>query len=201
MYVSLRSKVFTTVSSQDKVDYVKAVHNGATDVINYKTHDFAEEIARTTSGKGVNVVIDFIGQNYFKRNIESMSLDGRMVILGLLSGASRHCFSTHQCFLSDNDRTPPIGGELPTGISLLTLLFRRLTVTGSTLRSRSPDYQSELIANFKKDVFDHFTNPSVTDGKPPLDVYIHAVRDVLVLWSGTVTHLHSFLNRCTLGTR
>lgn len=80
------ARVFTTVSSQEKVDFVKSVHNGATDVINYNTHNFPDEVANATSGKGVNVVIDFIGQNYFKRNIESLSMDGRMVILGLLSG-------------------------------------------------------------------------------------------------------------------
>lgn len=63
-----------------------SVHNGATDAINYKTHDFAKEIAKATSNKGVDVIVDIVGQDYFKRNIECLSLDGRMVMLGMLSG-------------------------------------------------------------------------------------------------------------------
>ena len=43
------------------------MHNGATDAINYKTQDFATVIKDKTGGKGVDVVVDFIGQNYFKR--------------------------------------------------------------------------------------------------------------------------------------
>lgn len=62
------------------------MHNGATDAINYKTQDFAEIISNSTSGKGVDVVIDFIGQSHFKSNLESLAIDGRMVVLGLLSG-------------------------------------------------------------------------------------------------------------------
>lgn len=147
-----KGRCFTTVSSQDKIDFVKSVHNGATDAINYKTQDFASEIKKATDGKGVDVVVDFIGQNYFKSNIESLAYDGRMVMLGLLSG-----------------------GDLPAGISLAPLLFKRLTVSGSTLRARSPAYQANLIELFKRDAFEHFIKPSEEDGKPPLDIYIDEV--------------------------
>lgn len=96
--------------------------------------------------------------------------------------------------------TYSLGGELPAGINLSTLLFRRLTVTGSTLRSRSPDYQSKLIANFKKEVFDHFTSPSLADGKPPLDVYIHAVRAAMIHVVGMTAHLARSLTGVPLGS-
>lgn len=75
------------MSSEDKREFVLSVHNGATNAINYKTEDFAEEIKKATDGKGVDVIVDFIGQGYFVRNVSSLALDGRMVLLGVLSGA------------------------------------------------------------------------------------------------------------------
>lgn len=88
-------------------------------------------------------------------NVESLAYDGRMVILGLLSGM-----------------------ELPAGISLAPILFKRLSINGSTLRARSPEYQANLIELFKRDAFEHFVKPAQEDGKPPLDIYIDEVRFV-----------------------
>lgn len=61
--------MFTTVSSTEKVDFLKSVHNGPTDIFNYKTQDFVEEVKKATDGKGVDVVIDFIGGGYFPRYV------------------------------------------------------------------------------------------------------------------------------------
>ena len=52
-----------------------------------KEQDFAEEIKKATDGQGVDVIIDFVGQGYFAQNLSSAAKDGRMVMLGLLSGA------------------------------------------------------------------------------------------------------------------
>lgn len=81
-----------------------------------------------------------------------MAYDGRMVMLGFLSGP-----------------------DLPAGISLAPLLFKRLTISGSTLRARSAEYQANLISLFKRDAFEHFLKPAAADGKPPLDIYIDEV--------------------------
>ncbi|KAF8315595.1 quinone oxidoreductase [Clavulina sp. PMI_390] len=144
-----RAKVFATASSQEKVDFIKSVPSGATNVINYKTHDFVQEVLNETSGKGVDVVIDFIGQSYFARNMKALAVDGRMVILGYITG-----------------------GEVPGGTSIAPILSKRLSIIGSTLRSRSPEYQSKLISEFKRTTFEHF---AATQGRPTLEVFVHKV--------------------------
>nr|WP_256574533.1 MULTISPECIES: zinc-binding dehydrogenase [unclassified Pseudomonas] len=61
-------------------------HLGADVAIDYKTQDFAEVIADKTHGRGVDVVIDFIGEPYFARNIASLAHGGRLVQVGILGG-------------------------------------------------------------------------------------------------------------------
>jgi NADPH:quinone reductase-like Zn-dependent oxidoreductase len=79
--------VTATASSKDKLDWLLSIPNGATHVVNYKTQDFAAEVKKTTGGKGVDVIIDVVGQSHFAKNIDSLAVDGRMTMLGLLSGA------------------------------------------------------------------------------------------------------------------
>lgn len=68
--------------------------NGATHVVNYKEQDFAEEVKKTTGGKGVDVIIDFVGQSHWHQNIDSLAYDGRMTILAALSGKFSQIEST-----------------------------------------------------------------------------------------------------------
>jgi len=145
------SKIFTTVSSEEKINFVRSLRNGATHAINYKTQDFAEEIKKVTDGKGVAVIVDYIGRDYFARNIDSLAMEGHMIILAHLSG-----------------------DKIPEGVSLSSILYKRLCIQGSTLRTRSAEYQAELIARFKREVFEHFTKPGA-NGLPPLEIAIHKV--------------------------
>ena len=62
-------------------------------------------------GRGVDLILDMVGASYLARNVESLAPEGRLVLIGLMGGAT---------------------GE----VSLATLMSRRLSVTGSTLRSR-----------------------------------------------------------------
>lgn len=80
--------VTATTSSQEKIDFLLQMPNGATHGVNYKTQDFSEEVAKITGGKGVDVVIDFVGQSHWDKNIASLARDGRMTLVGLLSGSS-----------------------------------------------------------------------------------------------------------------
>ena len=64
--------------------------NGATHAVNYKEQDFAEEVKKTTGGKGVDVIIDFVGQSHWNKNIDSLAYDGRMTMLAALSGRFSH---------------------------------------------------------------------------------------------------------------
>jgi len=138
--------VTATASTQDKLDWLLSIPNGATHVVNYKTEDFAAEAKKTTGGKGVDVIIDFVGQSHWHKNIDALAVDGRMTMLGLLSGGEVEKFS------------------------LGPLLYKRLRIQGSTLRARSPAYQGDLVRKFRDGVLSHITG-SAGDGE--VRTYIH----------------------------
>jgi NADPH:quinone reductase-like Zn-dependent oxidoreductase len=138
-----KGQIFATAGTDDKVKFCE--QHGATKAINYKTQDFSKEIAQLTNGKGVNVVIDFVGQSYWEKNINSLARDGRMVLLGLMSGA-----------------------ETDKPLNMGPILFKRLRIEGTTLRSRTVEYQSNLLREFSSKAMDKLLG----DG---LDLVIHKV--------------------------
>ena len=80
-----RSKtIIATASTSEKLDFLLKL--GATRAVNYKTQDFAAEVKDATGGKGVDVVIDFVGKSHWHKNIDSLAFDGRMTLLAFLSG-------------------------------------------------------------------------------------------------------------------
>ncbi len=83
-----RKNVIATASSKEKLDCLVNLPGGIgpTHGVNYKTQDFAEEVKKITDGKGANVVIDFVGQSHWHKNIAALAVDGHMTMLGLLSG-------------------------------------------------------------------------------------------------------------------
>ncbi|KAJ2958439.1 hypothetical protein NQZ79_g6019 [Umbelopsis isabellina] len=126
--------VFVTAGSDEKVKFCEDL--GATKGFNYKKSDWAKQLADYHNGKGVNVIIDFIGKNYFSQNLESLALDGRMVILAFLSG--------------------PVVEQANLGL----MLKKRLRIEGSALRSRSLEYQARLRDAVEKNVVqDHLAKP------------------------------------------
>ncbi|KAJ7366359.1 hypothetical protein DFH08DRAFT_834145 [Mycena albidolilacea] len=140
--------VLATASTQDKLDWLLSLPNGATNAANYKTEDFSQVAREVTQGKGVDIVIDFVGQAHFEKNLASLAVDGRMTMQGLLSG--------------------PVVESLNLG----PILMKRLRIQGSTLRSRTPQYQADLIARFEKEVLQHITGEK---GDGPIKTYIHKV--------------------------
>lgn len=72
MLTRLHSATVTaTASSQSKLDALLQMPNGATHVANYKTQDFSEEVLKNTNRKGADVVIDFVGQSHWNKNLVS----------------------------------------------------------------------------------------------------------------------------------
>ncbi|KZT28802.1 quinone oxidoreductase [Neolentinus lepideus HHB14362 ss-1] len=140
--------VIATASTEEKLEWLLSIPNGATHAVNYKTQDFAREVKRITGGKGVNVVIDFVGQSHWHKNIDSLAVDGRMTMLATLSG-----------------------GEV-SKVNLMQILYKRLRIQGSTLRSRSQEYQEDLVQRFKHDLLDKVSG---SQGDTALRTYIHKV--------------------------
>ncbi|KAI0977634.1 hypothetical protein F4678DRAFT_413616 [Xylaria arbuscula] len=113
------SKIFTTAGTDAKCALCKSL--GADFAINYRTgENFAKVIERETQGKGVNLIIDLVGQEYWHRNTASAAMEGRIVLVAAMSGS------------------------IIEGFNLRALLNKRLWVLATTLRTRDAEYQSEL---------------------------------------------------------
>ena len=106
----LGAKVFATARGAQRVKACAEL--GADRAIDYSTEDFVDVIREETGGKGVEVVLDMIGGDYLRRNLLCLAIEGRHVSISTLRGPT-------------------------TEIDLRTVMQRRLTLTGSTLRPRS----------------------------------------------------------------
>lgn len=71
------AQVITTAGSAAKCD--ACLKLGASHAVNYKDADFVAEVKRATAGRGVDVILDMVGGQYAKRNLESLANDGRLV--------------------------------------------------------------------------------------------------------------------------
>jgi NADPH:quinone reductase-like Zn-dependent oxidoreductase len=106
----LRARVFTTVGSSQKAERVRAL--GADEVILYREADVAAEVRRLTAKRGVDVILDHVGQDTWEANLRSLARGGRLVVCGATSGH-----------------------EVPTNLRLL--FFKNLSLLGSTMGSKS----------------------------------------------------------------
>lgn len=113
------SEVYATAGTAAKISFVTE-KLGATKAFNYKEVDWAKEIKDATDSKGVDLIIDFIGGSYFSKNLDVAARDGKIVMLGMMGGGS----------IEEADIRP--------------ILFKRLKIEGSTLRSRDTEYQGRL---------------------------------------------------------
>lgn len=111
-----------TAGSAEKLDACLTL--GANNAINYKEGPFATAVKELTGGKGVNIILDFIGASYFEQNIKSLAMDGKLIIIGTMGGAKAESFN------------------------LGLLLFRRLQVIGTALRSQPVEKKIELTQSF-----------------------------------------------------
>jgi len=105
-----------------------ALDIGAAAAINYKAQDFVEEVKRLTDGRGVAVVLDMVGGDYVPRNLAALAEEGR------------HVSIAHQ-------------GGAKTELLIPQIMFRRLTLTGSTLRMRSVEFKTMVADEIAKTVW------------------------------------------------
>lgn len=134
------ARVIITAGSDEKIEFCKSL--GADFGINYKTEDFPEKVAEYTDGRGVDLVLDFIGADYWDKNIKSLAVDGRWVLIGTL------------------------GGEEIDHINLRDLMGKRLQLTGTLLTPRSDEYKAELARDLMRDAGSAFEDGRI---KPIID--------------------------------
>jgi NADPH:quinone reductase-like Zn-dependent oxidoreductase len=78
------ARVITTTSSPQKAEKAKAL--GADEVINYKQESIADRVKELTGGKGVDVVIDHVGADFWPAASRSLAVGGRYGICGATTG-------------------------------------------------------------------------------------------------------------------
>ena len=118
--------VYTTAGTSDKCEFCNNL--GADAAINYREQDFSEEIKRLTEGKGVNVILDMVGGPYFPKNIRLLADEGRLVQIALMQGSKAE-------------------------VDFRSLLLKRVTLTGSTLRPRSVEEKTKIAHALQKNVW------------------------------------------------
>ncbi|MDT4944516.1 MAG: hypothetical protein QOH14_1249 [Pseudonocardiales bacterium] len=112
-------RVFATAGTPRKVGFCREL--GADVAINYRDELFDERVLAETGGTGVDVILDNMGAVYLPRNMRSLAVGGRLIVLGLQGGRT---------------------GELDLG----ALLAKRATVHAAGLRGRPPQEKAEIVA-------------------------------------------------------
>ncbi len=103
---------------------------------NYREGAFAPWVADRTGGRGVDLILDFVGAPYIGQNLASLATDGKLIVIGAM------------------------GGSVAERVNLLDLLFRRLQILGTSLRSLDTARKIDLTKRFSA-----FALPRFADGR------------------------------------
>ncbi|CDH45275.1 MAG: NAD(P)H-quinone oxidoreductase [Candidatus Competibacteraceae bacterium] len=123
---TLGSRVFATVGGSEKIQ--PCLDLGAERVINYREEDFVQAIKAATNGQGVNVILDMVGGDYMQRNLSTLAVEGRLVFIAFLRGATVE-------------------------LNLAPVMMKRLTITGSTLRARPVAHKAPITRALREIVW------------------------------------------------
>lgn len=134
------ANAYVTAGSQEKIEFCKNL--GAVAGVNYKeSMDMATDLKSLTDGQGFDIIIDFIGAPYAQANARMIAVDGRWILLAFMGGFNAE-------------------------INLASVLMKRIQLKGSTLRARTNDYKSKLVADFSDQYLQQFTDGAL---KPVID--------------------------------
>ena len=117
---------FCTVGNADKV--AACVKVGADVAIDYKTQDYVEEVLKLTDQKGVNAILDMVGGSYMQRNLRALAIEGRLLQIAFLQPSKVE-------------------------VDWVSLMAKRLTFTGSTLRPRSAADKAQIANELQEQVW------------------------------------------------
>lgn len=123
---AIGARVAVTAGTKEKLDFCAEL--GADVLINYRDQDFVAEIDRATDGKGADVILDNMGAKYLGRNVETLAVNGRLMIIGMQGGTQ---------------------GELNIG----RLLGKRGAVSATSLRARPLSEKAAVVAAVREHVW------------------------------------------------
>ena len=119
------AKVIATDSPEARVQLCRDL--GADRAVDYKTEDFVEAVREAG---GANVILDIVGGPNIERNFKAASHDARIIQLAFALGSKVE-------------------------VNLMPVMLKRLTYTGSTLRTRPPAFKARIATELKRDVWPH----------------------------------------------
>ncbi|MFQ3534728.1 MAG: NAD(P)H-quinone oxidoreductase [Aggregatilineales bacterium] len=134
------ARIFVTAGTPEKL--AKCRQLGAALAINYKQEDFSAIVRDATGGRGVDLILDFIGAPNWAANLEALAIGGRLTLIGFL------------------------GGSKGPALDLAPILTKSLRVMGTTLR-RTPLPQKSALTR----AFEAFAQPRFQSGalQPVID--------------------------------
>jgi len=118
--------VLATAGADDKCAAIRDL--GADHVFNYRAQDWVVEGKRVTDGRGVDLILDIVGGDYIARNLDLLAIDGRLVQIAFLKSAKAE-------------------------VDFSLLMRKRLTMTGSTLRPRTPAEKGAIARELQQHVW------------------------------------------------
>ena len=120
------ARVFATAGTAGKCKACEEL--GAERAINYNDEDFAEIVTEATGGAGVDVILDVVAGSYVGRNLQALAVDGRVVTIATLGGATAE-------------------------FNYPLVMIKRATLTGSTLRARSVEFKKAIADALRANVW------------------------------------------------
>lgn len=120
------SHVLTTAGSDQKCE--AAIRLGAAHAFNYRAIDWVAGVKEATDGRGVDLVLDIVGGDYIARNLDALAIEGRLVQIAFLKSAKAE-------------------------LDFSVMMRKRLWITGSTLRPRSPAQKGVIAQQLRQRVW------------------------------------------------
>ena len=127
--VAFGARALATAGTDAKVNACQQL--GASLAVNYRTTDWVQAVKDATNGRGVDVVLDIVGGDYVARNLDVLATEGRLVQIAFLKSSK-------------------------VVLDLMQVMRRRLTITGSTLRPRSPEEKGAIAGQLAEKVWPLF---------------------------------------------
>jgi NADPH:quinone reductase len=161
------ARVATTAGSAEKCSFCLSL--GAEVAANYRTQDWAAELAHWSQPHGIDAILDMVAGDYFPKHMDLLATGGRLV----------HIATSH-------------GSQVTT--DLRAVMMKRVLITGSTLRSRSVEEKSSLARGVEKEVWPLFTSGQlrpIIDRAFPLEQAVDAHH-----WMETGQHTGKIILEC-----
>jgi len=133
---------FVTAGTKEKIS--RCMELGAEGGTVRNEENFADSVAKWTDNNGVQVILDPVGANYLEDNMKSLTLEGRLVMIGLMGGAKAT-------------------------INLGLLMMKRLRIIGSTLRAQPIPKKTEIMNNLNENIWPLLESGDI---KPIIDTVI-----------------------------